>query len=356
MLAARGRADPALGASLDGHAAIALVHGYRARAGDEAGDEAAALAFETLERALAGCAELAGPWLFGGVAGIGFAVHHLADVVGDAGDVLAQLDAAIEGALAAEPWPHDFDLTGGAIGLGVYGLERARPALVARAVHHLAATAEAHGDGLAWRTFELGPPGGYLNLGLAHGAACVVGFLAGALAAGAPGAAALLRGAVAFLRGCERPDAVPCFPMAIGHAFPFALDGWCYGDPSTALALVRAGHAAGEPGWTAAGHALARRAAARTPAVRAAAAARADATLCHGAIGHALLFHRLGALLGDAALLDAARAWYREALAGADVAAIAAPGLQVGLAGVALGLLAGYAEVEPAWDRALLLS
>jgi hypothetical protein len=130
------------------------------------------------------------------------------------------------------------------------------------------------------------------------------------------------------------------------------VDGWCYGDPSTALAYVHAGRAAGEAAWIAAGHALASRAARRTDAELA--TIEIDQALCHGAIGQAHLFHRLGIALADDELLASASRWYERALA-TDLESVSECGLQTGLAGIGLGLLGGYSDVEPAWDRALLL-
>ena len=86
--------DPSLTLGVPG---VALVHGYRARAGHADGADRA---FAALERTLAALGAVHSPWLFVGVAGIGFAIDDLADVAGDADDVLAQLD---ESPRAASP-------------------------------------------------------------------------------------------------------------------------------------------------------------------------------------------------------------------------------------------------------------
>jgi hypothetical protein len=185
-----------------------------------------------------------------------------------------------------------------------------------------------------------------VNLGIAHGVAGAIAFLAEAIAA--PGARALLGDTVAWLRARERALAVPSFALTEGRALHAGLiDGWCYGDVSTAFAFVRAGQAASEPAWIAAGQALATRAARRSDAELA--TFSIEGGFCHGAIGRAHIFHRLGIALGDDEQLAAASRWYARTT---DVGEL---GLQSGRVGVALGLLAGYSDAEPAWDRAFLL-
>ena len=329
-------ADPDQVSLADGWAGLALVHGYRAKAGAEGAQD---LAGEALEHALGGITAV--PWLFTGYAGIGFALQHLD---ADAGEALEELDGLVARALAvASAW----DLTDGAIGLGVYALERGDRALVDRVVERLATLVEPDG---AWRLFDSADDddaAGYHDLGIAHGVAGAVAFLAEAIAA--PGARALLAGAVAWLRARERAT-TPSLPMTEGRRVlehTGIVDGWCHGDVSTALAFVRAGQAADEPAWIAAGQALALRAARRTDAELA--GFSIEGGLCHGAIGRAHIFHRLGLALGDDELLAAARHAYLQ------TERVAGDGLQFGNAGVALGLLASYTAIEPAWDRVFLL-
>ncbi len=118
---------PGLG---NGQAGIAILHGYRARAGCADGGDRA---FAALEHALANLATAPSPWLFEGTAGIGFAIHHLAGEVGEASDVLAQIDRLVLQVLSHDVLP-SWDLTDGCVGLGVYGLERGVPPIVQRAV------------------------------------------------------------------------------------------------------------------------------------------------------------------------------------------------------------------------------
>ena len=158
-----------------------------------------------------------------------------------------------------------------------------------------------------------------------------------------------------WLRARERDDACPRFAA---HEPPTPDPPGLYDGGATATCrrrscLVRAGALLGEPGWREAGLVLARHAARRTDDELARLAIYTS--FCHGAIGQAHLFNRLAQHTRDDELFAAAHRWYRRVLAEAD-AVDAAPGIQYGLAGVALGLLAASTDVEPTWDRALPLS
>ena len=359
-----------------GQAGLALLHGQQARCGDaDAADRAAA----ALEHAAAALAEERAPWLASGFAGVAFAIAHLTDVVDTDPDALPDLDDVIAHVVAREEWPFDWELMDGLIGLGVYGLERgAAPggrAIAGHAVAHLAALASRDAEGTSWRVREgdlpdellAQNPEGYHNLGVAHGTAGAVGFLAAAAAAEVPGAADLLRGAAGWLRAQDRPGAPIRFAMlrAAGYLDPAErADGWCYGDPGTAAVLLAAGRSADEAGWVDHGIAIARHAARTAPPA-------ADLTLCHGAGGRGHIYNRIAQAAGCDELADAARRELGRVLdarrpgaglggfdriAGVSGRPPVEPGLLLGAAGLALALLAAVTDREPSWDRALLLS
>ena len=96
-----------------------------------------------------------------------------------------------------------------------------------------------------------------------------------------------------------------------------------------------------------------------------------DAGICHGAAGIAHLFHRMARATGDEQLYLAARAWIVETLRMRSNVAIAGyprvyesggelrfeedATLLTGAIGTALVLHAAISEVEPRWDRLLLV-
>jgi lantibiotic modifying enzyme len=355
-IAADLEARPLARPDLDmGHAGQALLHATLARAGHP---ERVERAVHALEAALGGLDQVPGPWLVDGAAGVAWVAAHLGDLVEVDEDSLAELDALVAQVLAAEPWPFRWDHVAGLVGLGVYALERSGAAgLCDRVVGQLALLAERSTAGATWRD-----PEGHHDLGVAHGVAGVIAFLAGA-AADTAGAAPLLADAVRWLLAHDTGDPKGRFPYRLlpepENPRP-RRDGWCYGDQGVAVALVRAGRVVGEPAWIERGLELARDVARRRPAAL-------DVSLCHGTAGRAHMFNRLAQATGSDELAEAARVWYRETLARrqpgqgiggyrSELGAGDDGSLVIGATGVALGLAAGCSSAEPVWDRAFLLS
>jgi class I lanthipeptide synthase len=400
-------ARAAVEASLaSGNAGQAVLHAYLARSGapiptsgsglPKPGE--AALARECLDAAI----EAAGrvpmeAALFGGFVGIGWAVEHVgrnlragtadaalaeAAIAPDEGDdPLASIDEALLTALESGAALGDFDLVSGLTGIGVYALERLpRPAArecLRLVVDRLADRAESDRGGLAWRTPPDGMPSGVrkvgpYDLGAAHGVPGVIALLGQACAWDVAAARALLEGAVSWLLAQRLdPDGPGCFAATAGPGGgrqPARL-AWCYGDAGIAATLLVAARAAGEAAWASEAIAIGRTAAERSDegsGVR-------DAGLCHGAAGLAHIFLRLHHATGEALFADAGALWLSRALdlerAGGldgfpswftpeDSASrwVADPGMLRGAAGVGLALLAATSPIDPAWDRALLIS
>lgn len=348
---------------------------------DRAGEGAAAW----LDRAVGRLADgVRGPGLWGGIAGVGFAVAHLAGGE-EAEEALGVIDEALAEVLAVEPWRGDYDLISGLAGLGVYAIERGSTPLATRVLEQLEALAAPDPElgGLAWYTPpELLPawqreicPDGYYNLGLAHGIPGVVGVMGHYVRAGIEPARArrLLDGGVAWLRAAAPPPADPeataRFPSWRGRgagAEPSRL-AWCYGDPGVALPLLLAARATGDAALDAEAVALGRMMAARPFT----SSGVLDTGLCHGAAGVAHTQLRLAHATHEPAISVAAARWIDRTLAMRRDDGVAGfptrrmddgvesweaePGLLTGAAGVGLALLAACSDVEPAWDRMLLV-
>lgn len=326
-----------------------------------------------------------GAALFGGAAGLGWCVSHLA------GDDTAQLvcrrvDDVLMRLLA--DWTGAYDLIGGLVGFGVHALERGEPgrALAVRVLDELARRARLHGGGLAWHTprhflsppQQLEAPEGCWNLGVAHGIPGVIALLARYVTAGieVERARALLDGAIGFVLGAEprRDDGRypawqaggPEDPMrAAPHHPARARLAWCYNDLGVSVALASAAFATDNAAWRDEALALARACAARSIDD----ARIYDAGLCHGALGAAHLFNRLGQATGEAVFAAAAERWLDRGLALRDDRPIAGfptlasheddlwlpdASLIGGATGIALVLHSMITDVEPAWDRVLL--
>jgi lantibiotic modifying enzyme len=369
----------------------ALFYTYLAlHTGDEAAAERAAQLVEQAAETLA--VQPLPPNLYTGFPGVAWAMEHLRGRLfeedADEDDPVQEIDEALSTPLQRSPWPGDYDLITGLVGLAVYALERLpRPAavsLLASIVDRLSERADISEEGAAWfsRVEELPEwqrefhPRGYYNLGVAHGLPAVVAVLAGAVAAGVEKARPLLHDSTRFLLARRHDPSSPvgaCFSTSYApwEEPTGSRLAWCYGDPGVAAALLAAARAAGEPAWERAALEVALSAAERPEP----GSGIQDAGLCHGAGGLAHLFNRMYHTTGDERLAGAARFWFERTLAfrqpGQGIGGfrswgvIGGPndlgwrdeaGFLEGTAGIGLALLGAISDVEPAWDRVLAVS
>lgn len=343
-------------------------------------------AMDLLDRAIDGIGDpMVLPYLYGGFAGVAWAVEHvLWRLAPDAEDPGEEIAAALQELLRQSPWKRDYDLISGLVGYGVYALERLpRPGgreCLDLVVERLAESAERRSGRITWHTSPdlLTPeavkmcPTGYYNLGVSHGVPGVVALLGEIEAAGlsTPTTRELLEGSLAWLLEQKLPpDASSAFSyhVAPGAEPRPARLAWCYGDLGIAAALLGVDRKEALD--------LGRKAAA-LPVEQ---AGIQDAGLCHGAAGVAHLFNRLyqasGQASGDPVLAQAARGWFQRTLEmrrpGEGIGGFLAwelddrrdemgwqrdPGFLTGAAGIGLALLSGATATIPAWDRVLLVS
>jgi len=362
---------------------LALFFAYRERANPQP-----ARAAYFLEQAVARISqEEVGAGLFGGLAGTGWVLAHLAGWVYDADedDPNDTIDEVLCAHLAPMPWTHNFDLINGLVGIGLYALERRSKSmgrrLLERVIKLLAEMAETTRQGITWHTpANLLPteqchhfPSGYYNLGLAHGVPGVIALLGRVVAARVALARAqpLLEGAVRWLLA-QDSDVSPNqgtagFPDILAEQLdtkPARL-AWCYGDVGIAAALLGTARCVDQPQWEESALRIARRAARRPPDE----SGVHDACLCHGAAGLAHQFNRFYQATGDPLFATQARYWFEQTLmlrqpqqgvAGyrfwqGDEGWEDSRGFLEGAAGIGLALLAACNYYQPAWDRLLLV-
>lgn len=318
------------------------------------------------------------PSLYGGVAGLGWTIHHVGRLAGDrdpaATEVLdAELLAYLEN---LDPTTSAFDLMGGLIGLGIYGLEAGNRRLVELVAECLEAAAEAGADGVTWWT----PPeiggrafysSGHFNLGLAHGVAGALAFLADVHDTGIADTRRLLEGAARWLLGQRLPEGESrTFPWAVAPDHPplaWAFDpGWAYSDAGIAFALFRAGQVLEDTEATAEALAVAEREARELASVPI-----RNPGIGYGPAGHVRIFTRWFEHTGRQVFRGAAQQSLDDLLAlrqpGKGIGGFVTvdrsgrergvdPSFLSGASGIGLVLLAACSSVEPLWDRLLLLS
>lgn len=334
--------------------------------------------------------------LYGGIGGIGWALSRLEGRILDRDDDESDVDDLVTRHLEANvTWNDSFDLINGLAGIGVYALERL-PRRSARrqldlVLDRLTALVEAEptSPGRTWRTkpsplFDASGmryPDGHYDIGVAHGVAGPICFLADAmlLAPDAVAARPLLEDSVRWMRAQRLVGWDSCYPAMFGpgDATTGTRMAWCYGDPGVAVALLAAGRALGDDELVAEAAEVALMCEGRD----AECGQIVDAGLCHGSAGLAHTLNCLGQGLGQEGLgaerlLALARSWFAytldhrrpgEAIAGfpaiqrrmgpgADGSPYlsALPGVLEGAAGVGLALLSAASSVEPWWDGLLL--
>ena len=383
----------------DGLAGRALFFAYLGKS--SATSEWTELGWRFLGRAIERLAEdVMAEGLYSGFAGVAWVAEHMgrmlaAGEVPGGGDANTQIDEVLLELLETRPWPGDYDLVRGLVGLAVYAFERLPRRSAHRMLEQIVARLDEEAvrlpDGqVSWlrKPHLLAPevrerePRGHFNLGLAHGVPAILAVLAGAVRAdvAVSTSASLLTSAWTWLmRNRLAPAAETTFSYVVAaeassptqDAVP-ARDAWCYGDPGAAAALHVTARLLANSEWEAQALNIARKAAER-PASQ---CGCLDAGLCHGATGVALIYQRLWNATGDKQFAVAAKQWYERALeARLDTGGIA--GFQAyyprafgtrpagwvddtsflsGAEGIGLALLAGSTNIEPAWDRVLLTS
>ncbi|MGQ0800401.1 MAG: lanthionine synthetase C family protein [Pseudomarimonas sp.] len=375
--------SPGLAAS-DRAAIAQYLHAWQRVTGDVQFAVASGDLFEAT-CAQIGAVHLPPHWI-GGLSGVVHALSRLARASGTADESFSEeFDQALLGMLSSAEWQADYDVIIGLAGYGLYAIEHPDPScadqLTGHVLRHLAARGRRSGARLSWHTPpHLLPahqrsayPDGYHNVGLAHGAAGVVGFLARCIERGCHVEVAngMLESAIAWLLHQRAPST-----GRMGAWFPNVQErpdesrplAWCYGDLGVAVALMRAASATGNADWRQIAVETARDCASRRGEV----SAVVDTGLCHGTAGAALIFFRFWQSTGDVDFSDACVHWLLRTLSirrsdlpataglfssegfGESQRAIPDWGLLSGAAGVGLAVLTCLGHGDDGWDAPLL--
>ncbi len=333
--------------------------------------------------------------LYRGISGIAWVVQHLRGFFyeDEPDDPENDPNMEIDRVLMDNRWaPEKFDLWEGCVGLGVYALERlpypGAKKFLELLINRLDQLSTHSDQGIAWFTIpetirrKTQPTfsGGYYDLGVAHGAPGVISFLSRVHTLGISQdiTGKLLDGAVSWLLAQQREHHDgSIFPQFIltpdNKPQTSGTFGFCHGDLGLAAALASAAECTGESSW-------------KAKAIEAAHASIkylknssftapfTNPHLCHGTAGHGHLFNRLYQTTGVEIFKEEARKWFRHTLdirkPGIGIAGYSKyglnedgerselydPGFIQGAAGIGLALLSAITDMEPGWDRLMLVS
>jgi lantibiotic modifying enzyme len=314
--------------------------------------------------------------LYGGVAGVAWLVTHIDALFNRRDDnAFETIDKTLLRACRHFRIPFGYDLINGAVGIGVYFIERlphirAVEALL-QIIRALDASAEREDNYVTWHTpapllhesqRELMPSGHY-NLGVAHGVSGIVGFLGELTRAGVytSQVEAMLTGAIRWILSKRLRNGL--FPRWIvpGVTQDPSRISWCYGELGLAVTLLIAARALHDK--TVEEVAVDIGLASSTRRID---TGVVDTCLCHGAAGNAHLFNRLFQATRHLEFREAAEFWFHRALEnrveGDGIGGYLAwkrswqcdASFLTGSTGIALSFLAATTSLEPNWDRLLL--
>jgi class I lanthipeptide synthase len=373
---------------------VALFYAYLARLNDA--DRFTDLAIGYLNASIERVSSYSGHWLalHGGTSGLAWKIQHIGDLLSDGeepafdsstDDILADIDRLLFQRLGHPEWTDEYDLISGLVGYGVYFLERwPRPSSVRglRLVfEHLERQAAHSPEGAFWPTppQHLAEwqrercPGGYVNLGVAHGVPGVIYFLGQVLSLGlmTERVEPLLRDAVRWLLSRERP------PECATHYDSWFVEGvdsadarlgWCYGDLGIGAVLYDVATIARQTAWQEHAKKLLDGCGTCSPNRD----DLKDANLCHGVLGVAHIYNREFQKTNNPFYRDTAVRFFEYGLQmrqpeipfGGYPQWRVEPqfgffpdlGLLSGGVGAALCLLSAATPISPGWDRLLLLS
>lgn len=270
--------------------------------------------------------------------------------------------------------------TGMALSLLDCNKEKSFPALIEYVSHlHQAAIKDDYGVGwksTIYRSLDANHPGSpVINLSLSHGMASILIILSDIITCFPESksiASPLMHGIMNYFLKCKNNSAeeylYPSFYLIEENSFSRkGRLAWCYGDLGTAMAFYRAGRSLQRNDWVKESFAIVDNASAKRGSFL---GNVKDPGICHGAAGVAHIFNRFYQITKQEKFKEAALYWLNETLNysshsdglagfkkfGNKDGFVNDIGLLEGISGIGLVLLSFVSEIEPKWDRCLMLS
>jgi lantibiotic biosynthesis protein len=267
----------------------------------------------------------------------------------------------------------DYDFLLGALGAFLFFLEIGRREICRKIISKLISISTYSPNGIYWNESPCvnKQKGKVINLGLAHGIPSILVSLAYAYEAN------VLRKKTnrAILDGLKWLNYIQEDPKVFGVFFPYTISEneqsykgsirWCYGDLGISIGLINIGQLLDSIEITNVGISIALDCLKRdiTPE------SIIDSHLCHGTAGIAHIYNRIYNYTGIEKFRTASEFWFNQTIIRFDQNLISGfrawkgnfgwieyDGLLEGSAGIGLSLISAISDVEPKWDRSLLLS
>jgi lantibiotic biosynthesis protein len=275
----------------------------------------------------------------------------------------------------------NYDYLHGALGVGMYYLNHSSDAkvqlILSYLIDELETQSKVFSNGIAWESLLYGSDEKVYNLGLSHGIASIIYMLSRfhQVNIHPQKTLNLAYGAVNYLLNHKQD------PKQFKYLFPgyipknkslpgkYGRLSWCYNDLGISMALLQAGDIFNNESWKKeAINTLLK----TTTITEWEEAGVKDACLCHGTSGIAHIYNRAFRYTGVEKFRLSAIYWFEQSLK----MAVYDDGLAgfktyrqpeyggisndysflEGIAGIGLALISAVSDIEPAWDRALLLS
>lgn len=268
------------------------------------------------------------------------------------------------------------DYLHGAPGMALYFLERGNIPYSIKSLNEVFMGIERNSvklnEGLAWKDYFNDEMPTY-NLGLSHGSPSLVVILSRIMQfhPDISGLENLLNGSVEWILSRKSENGTKwLFPTTYPWKIsPDSRLAWCYGDLGIAIAIFQAGMVMKNMAWVDEAIEIALYTTQKRGLTE---SGVWDACLCHGTAGIAHIYNRFYQHTGNSSFKFAAIHWYKQTIlqykssvglktrqwneAKENLGWITNYGLLEGIAGIGLALISSVCEVEPKWDRCLLLS
>lgn len=315
-----------------------------------------------------------------GVLGNSWLIAHLirGNFLPESDDIFSNVVEEFEaiGSKMIDEGNYDYMLAG--LGSLLFFLEIDKKDSIENMYEKLRKTAIISSHGITWKESpivrNLSGQGSSYNLGLAHGIPGIMTIISllnqnGDISMKSKYRDTILRVSDWLLgKTFNFPDSKARFPFSFGDdetPFPTSIR-WCYGDLGVAYSLYLSGKNINESRLEKEGIKLAKQCITRNNESK----NIIDAHLCHGTAGIAHIYNRFYNSTRDEVFRDAATFWFEETFRkfnmefefgfqgwkGEKHGWQNFPGLLEGSAGIGLALISAISEIEPKWDRCLLLS